>query len=145
MTINQRYKKNFSSGWFKESVRHSLAAKGIKTRKYTRKFKKDLFKAKKYQYRVEETPQERSLRENRGYKNIITIDAKDFAQQFKKDQGEDLVWNDNRLLSARSRDVVDSYPQVDMLSNGKVDVNDGRHRLAVAAEKGLKVQVAVKR
>jgi hypothetical protein len=33
MTINQRYKKNFSSGWFKESVRHSLARKGVPTGK----------------------------------------------------------------------------------------------------------------
>jgi len=32
--FSQKYKKNFSSGWFKESYRHSLASKGIKTRKF---------------------------------------------------------------------------------------------------------------
>jgi len=33
-TFNQRYKKNFRPGWFKESLRHSLASRGIKTSKY---------------------------------------------------------------------------------------------------------------
>lgn len=33
-TINQRYKKNFGTGWWQESFRHSLASRGIKTRKY---------------------------------------------------------------------------------------------------------------
>jgi len=32
-TFNQRYKKNFGAGWFKESLRHSLASKGISTSK----------------------------------------------------------------------------------------------------------------
>lgn len=247
--INHR--KNFKPGWYRESYRHSLAAKGVKTKKYmipkfedrrytkrcqcgnvydadrysppecpeclrkargfkTRKFqesknflpdwsdapdaqlrtrllelyrlsdhlkgvdrpisgdflekaneniklfedelkrrsdqKKRRFQrneAKKYQYRVEETPQEMSLRENRGFKDIIKVDAKDFAQRFKRSQDEDLAWNEERLKSARERDVVDSYPQVHIYKNGKVDVTDGRHRLAVAAEKGLSVPVAV--
>ena len=133
MNFQQRYKRNFGKGWFFNSWKHSLAAKGIKTRPI------------KYQYRVEESPEEKSLRMGRGYKYIVTIDAKKFADRFKESQDEDLKWSDFRLQSAKGRDVVDSYPQIDFYSDGYVDVQDGRHRLAVAAEKGLKVPVAIKR
>jgi len=34
MNFSQKYKRNFKPGWFKESLRHSLASKGVKTRKY---------------------------------------------------------------------------------------------------------------
>lgn len=33
-TFNQRYKKNFRPGWFKESYRHMLASKGISTKTF---------------------------------------------------------------------------------------------------------------
>lgn len=102
-------------------------------------------KKRKFQYQVDESPEERSRRLARGYKYVVNINAKDFADRFKDSQGEDLAWNRLRLDAARVRDIVNAYPEVVFYPGGKVDVNDGRHRLAVAAEKGLKVPVAVKR
>ena len=94
--------------------------------------------------KVIEDPQEKNRRINRGYTNIMNIDAKKFAEQFKHDQGEDLAWNQDRLISARAREYDDSYPEIYTTLFGKVDVNDGRHRIAAAAEKNERIDVAVK-
>lgn len=100
---------------------------------------------KNYGSKVIETPEMKRLRERRGFDAIVEIDAEEFAHRFKRDQGADLSWSSERLKSARERDTVDSYPQVTVSEHtGRVDVNDGRHRLAVAAERGEKIKVAVK-
>jgi hypothetical protein len=130
MRFNSKYKFDLR-GWWKDSWRHSQAAKGIKT------------KPRRYQYRVEKHPFNKHLRIHEGKTQIVEIDAKEFADKFKKSQGEDLAWSKDRLESARGREVVDSYPKVIFYPDGRVDVVDGRHRLAVAAEKGLKVPVVI--
>lgn len=102
-------------------------------------------KRRNFGSKVIETPEMKRLRERRGFDAIVEIDAKSFADRFKKDQEEDISWSSDRLKSARERDVVDSYPQVIVSElTGMVDVNDGRHRLAVAAERGEKIKVAIR-
>ena len=102
-------------------------------------------KKKNYGSKVIETPEMKRRRERRGFDEIVEIDAKTFAKRFRRDQGTPLEWSSERLKSAREREEVDSYPQITVSeSTGKVDVNDGRHRLAVAAEKGEKIKVAIR-
>lgn len=115
-----------------------------KAEKFVRSRTKQL-ESKNYGSKVIETPEMRRLRERRGFDDIIEIDANLFADRFKRDQKEDLAWSSDRLKSAREREIVDSYPQITVSElTGKVDVNDGRHRLAVAAERGEQIKVAIK-
>lgn len=95
-------------------------------------------------YKVEEDPLERGVRINRGYTKIMDVNARKLAKKYEKDQGEKLAWNEERLKSARERDIINSYPQVYVTGSGKIDINDGRHRLAVAAERNEIVPIAVK-
>ena len=109
--------------------------------KLRKKLKED---RKSKEYKVEEDSLERSVRVNRGYTKIIDINARKLAKKYEKDQGEKLAWNQERLESARKREIVNSYPQVYVTGSGKLDINDGRHRLAVAAEREETVPIAVK-
>lgn len=38
---------------------------------------------------------------------------------------------------------IDAYPNIVIMPNGRVDVADGRHRLALAAERGEKIVIGV--
>ena len=60
MNITQKYKRNFGTGWWRESFRHSLASRGIKTKKYMKKF------ARSYNPKLEEVTAARRF----GGKNI---------------------------------------------------------------------------
>jgi hypothetical protein len=96
---------------------------------------------KEYFYKVEESDFERQRRLRAGYKDVVEVDAEKLKKAFERDQREDLVWSDDRLRSARERGVVDSYPRI-FIGKG-IDFEDGRHRVAAAAEKGEVVKVAV--
>ena len=73
---------------------------------------------------------------------IKEIDAAEFKKQFEKDQGEPLAWNEERLKSALKRNIDDDYPIIYKGKN-KVDVTDGRHRIAAAAERNQYIDVIV--
>jgi len=100
--------------------------------------------ARKFMARLEETPDEKRLRTNRGYTKLIEVDAKKLADKFEKDQGEKIAWNENRLKSAMERDVVTGAPQIFKSTGNKIDITDGRHRIAAAALKGEKIKIAVR-
>lgn len=46
MNLTQKYKRNFGKGWWQDSFRHKLAAKGIKTSKKKFHAKRDFYKKK---------------------------------------------------------------------------------------------------
>lgn len=118
-------------------------------RRHKRKKKKGYTKVRKHRRKVKkkkvvETPPMKRLRENRGYTEIVEVDAKKLADRFKKDQKEDIVWSEGRFKSAMERDEVDSYPHVDYNKElGRLGVTDGRHRIGAAAKKGEKIKIAV--
>lgn len=117
------------SGWYGERHRHYLAAKGIST--------------KRYFMPTDETEFERNRRLRAGFNNIVKIDANKFKSAFEEQEGDDLDWNPDRLENLRTLDKDwDSYPRV-IVRKGHVGVEDGRHRISLAAERGEKVDVAV--
>ena len=76
-----------------------------------------------------------------GYEVPVTIDAKRFVQSFEKDAGEAIAWNQDKLNAVRSGAKSVGNIEVAFNPRGKLGVNDGRHRLAIAAERGDKVTV----
>jgi hypothetical protein len=117
-------------GWHYERYRHSLAAKGIKTRLSF--------------VRINENLSYKWIRINRGYKDIVQVDAKALKERFEKDNNTPLAWKQLRFDLLKNFEEFDQYPEVDVLSSGKIDFNDGRHRVAVAAARGETIEIAVK-
>lgn len=93
---------------------------------------------------VEEDRSWKSLRIRRGYKDVVTVDANKLKNRFEQDNNEDLVWRPLRFDLLKDIETFDRYPEVDITSSGKIDFNDGRHRVAVAASRGETIPVAVR-
>ena len=92
-------------------------------------------------YPVRESPAQRA---RRGARAVVSIDAAAFRQLWETQHpGEPLPWNAGRTANLRGVEAVDAYPVVTVNELGLVDVVDGRHRLALAAEHGLRIPVAV--
>lgn len=86
----------------------------------------------------------RLIRDKRGYKVVTDpVDAAALKRVFEGQSGEVLPYKPERLARIRAREHDNSYVEVDVES-GQVHINDGRHRLAVAAERGQKMPVVVK-
>jgi hypothetical protein len=98
---------------------------------------------------IVETAAKKAMRKGAGYKTITEVDANAFKRAFEADNNEDLAWNPWRLDRLRNVEgPIDAYPFVGVTGRGKdglgtVGVDDGRHRLALAAERGLRIPVAV--
>lgn len=74
----------------------------------------------------------------------MRVDAAALAERFEHDNGEKLLWNPPRAERLRTLPSVNAYPQVYVDPyNGKIAFLDGRHRVAVAAERGQDIIVAV--
>ena len=129
---NSRYGRG---GWFGESHRHYLASKGVSTRRYLVK-RSDL-------YPVRESDSEQYRRFRDGFDRVILVDARKFKSGFESGQGQSLAWNNHRLDNLRDVEFVDSFPRVTENIHG-VDVVDGRHRIALASERGLKIPVSTR-
>jgi hypothetical protein len=91
---------------------------------------------------IKEDWSNQQLRKNRGYVDLVQINAQKFKEEFEKEQQTKLAWNKNRSESIANVEVFDSHPQIDF--NYMLDVNDGRHRINRAAEQGDDIVVAVK-
>ncbi len=95
------------------------------------------------EFPVKETPHQKKIRLSRGYKKIVRIDAAKFKARFEAEQGQKLDWNAGRSDRLKDLESVDAYPQVFMDWAGRVDVLDGRHRIANAAAKGMSIKVSM--
>lgn len=91
---------------------------------------------------VDETPQKKALRISRDYTNLITVDAVKLKQRFELDHGEPLDWNPRRMHRLSSVGTFDAYPHVFLDHQGRIEVLDGRHRLATAAARNQKITIA---
>lgn len=77
------------------------------------------------------------------YSKIVRIDARKFKERWEHDhQGEKLDWNPGRMERLKGIEAYDSYPLVCIDWKGDPDITDGRHRIATAAMRGLKIDVA---
>ena len=96
-------------------------------------------------YPIKETDTRKAYRERAGLTDKISVDAALFKRAFEHDHKEPLDWNPKRLDNLRS--LVDSgthinaHPEVGMHDDGRIGVNDGRHRISHAAELGRMIDV----
>jgi hypothetical protein len=84
----------------------------------------------------------RKRRKRLGYNRIIVLNAKQFKEDWEKQEGEKLDWNSNRLENLKNLNSFDSYPFVEY-SRNKLGVSDGRHRIATTAYRGMYIEVAL--
>jgi hypothetical protein len=93
---------------------------------------------------IQESERARRQRENAELTEILTVDAQALMRAFERINGEDLVHKqlryDNIAERIDSGEAIDSYPVVGAQYGFSID--DGRHRVAVAADRGMRIQIA---
>jgi hypothetical protein len=95
---------------------------------------------------IKETPERAESRIAMGFPEIVRIDASGFRDAYEKAQKEPLAWNAGRTKQVEERldagVIHNDYPRVGLV-NDRVGVDDGRHRISVAADRGQSIDVAV--
>jgi len=76
-----------------------------------------------------------------GYEKPFEVDAKALMAAFEKENGSALVWNNDKLNAVRGGAKSTGNIEAAINARGDIGINDGRHRIAVAAERGEKVTV----
>lgn len=88
-------------------------------------------------------PQERALAGREGYDTPVELDAAQLKAILEQTRGEPLVDKPAKLEAWRNgtakTDPAKFPIELFLTSDGRLDVNDGRHRIALAAERGEKV------
>lgn len=93
---------------------------------------------------IKEDDFERRLRVRQGYTDIVSIDSVKFKERYERDHKQSLAWSQHRSEKLQNASVIDSYPKVGYSSEtGRVGVLDGRHRIAEAARRVQRIDVAV--
>lgn len=93
---------------------------------------------------IKEDSTERRLRLRQGYTAIYSIDAVKFKERYERDHKGPLAWNKQRAERLLDASVIDSYPKVGYSTEtGRIGVLDGRHRIAEAARRGQRIDVAI--
>lgn len=97
--------------------------------------------------RVREDSYNKKMRERARYTKLFTINAQEFADRFERDRGYPLVWSRPKLDSVLDLidkgDKFNDYPKISYsFEKRKLDVLDGRHRIAGAALRGMRIEVA---
>lgn len=91
---------------------------------------------------TQESDYNKERRIRHGATRIETVDAREFKRNWEEQHKEKLDWNKERLSQALERNEDDSYPEVS-ISEDKVDIADGRHRISAAAERNQVIDVAI--
>jgi len=82
-----------------------------------------------------------------GYNTPVEVNAKALKDAFETSSGESLVTKPEKLEAWRNgtakTNPITSPIEVGFSDNGKFGINDGRHRIALAAEQGKNVTVMV--
>lgn len=96
-------------------------------------------------YPIQETDARKAYRERAGLTQKVTVDARAFKNAFEHDHQESLAWNPKRVDNLRelvnSGIKINAHPEVGIDAFGRLGVNDGRHRIAHAAEIGNTIDV----
>jgi hypothetical protein len=94
---------------------------------------------------IAETPERAESRKAMGFPSVVRVDAAGFRDAFEQ-QGEKLAWSPGRSAQIDERIATDTvhndYPRVASRGN-RIGVDDGRHRIAAAAERGQSIDIAV--
>jgi hypothetical protein len=95
-------------------------------------------------YTVAETPQRQESRIAMGFPHIVRIDAKSFRDAYNVANKDDpLAWSPGRTaMLEKVTGPVNDYPRVGVSKNA-FGVDDGRHRIDLAAKRDKAIDVAV--
>jgi hypothetical protein len=85
--------------------------------------------------RVEENDVNAEKRLHMGNYAVIEIRPAAFMQAWETQHGEPLAWSAERAEALRNAETVDGYPFIGQYE-GRLGVEDGRHRIAEAARRG---------
>ena len=103
-----------------------------------------------YTFPIRESHSKERLRKSGGYSQLVKVSAKGLKNAFELTNEDKLVWSKAKLDSLREtlNEGVhfDDYPRVYINQHrgfGGVGFENGRHRVGLAAEMGLDIQVAV--
>lgn len=89
-------------------------------------------------------------RKRKTYTRIIRVDAEKLYAEYVRSQGS-FATNLRDVKLDHIRDVIDrgekidSYPSVAIMPNGRIDVADGRHRIKVAAERHMAIDIGIEK
>lgn len=93
---------------------------------------------------AKESPDERASR-SRDYPFVFRVDAAGLRAAWEH-SGQNLPWNPKRTENLRrlveQGAPINAYPKVGLNSGGGLFVDDGRHRIGLAAELGMDIEVA---
>lgn len=93
---------------------------------------------------IKESQSNQDYRKNMGMDVLMTVDAQRLKQVFEQERGEDLMHKPFRRDKLRELldqgTAIDAYPIVGAQYSFNID--DGRHRVFVAAERGMQITIA---
>jgi hypothetical protein len=89
---------------------------------------------------INENSRERFMRQ--GFPHIVRVDAAALRDAAERNIGEPLIWSEGKANALRNSGGAEGYPRVGVYRD-RVGIDDGRHRIAVAAERGQGIDVAV--
>lgn len=93
---------------------------------------------------IEESDSERQAREAAGLTELMQVDARALKAAFEQEKGEPLEHKPARAAGIRELleqgTAIDAYPRVG--AQYGLNIDDGRHRVAVAAERGELITIA---
>ena len=96
---------------------------------------------------IEAQGQEPAAAGRPGYDTQVTVNAQALKNAFEQSSGEPIITKPAKLEAWRSgtakTNPVTSPVEVGFGDNGKFGINDGRHRIALAAERGENIDVMV--
>lgn len=93
---------------------------------------------------IVESEEENQKRMKVGYTQVIRVNAAKLQAEFEKQNKEKLIHKPLRVEKLRGYAAWDAYPHVGITPYiDRLSIADGRHRVAVAAERGQDIEIAV--
>lgn len=97
------------------------------------------------EFPIKETPANFAIRKKVGLDTLVKVDAKELQKVFEKESKEKLVHKEIRLKKIEDHlmnsGTFDAYPTIGALYD-VFAIDDGRHRIAVAAKYNMKIVCA---
>jgi hypothetical protein len=92
---------------------------------------------------INESPYELRLRLQARLPHVVRVDATRLRDAIERDTGAPLIWSQEKANAVRQAGGDTKYPRVQFNDQGQPHIDDGRHRIAVAAERGQTIDAAV--
>ncbi len=94
------------------------------------------------QFPINESPREATLRLQAGFPHLARVDAAQLRDTIERNTGKPLIWSQERASAVRRAGGATAYPRVQFNDRNQPAIDDGRHRVGVAAQRGQAIDVA---